>query len=84
MHLLHQQTPLDLSGSCGGGDNYLISWGPLGHHWSSFLPKGTSVTVNTKHVHVMFNQQTVSSLQTLGTEMRTSSQKIVVSQRTLF
>jgi len=27
----------------------------------------TSVTVYTKHVHVMFNQQTVSSLQTLGT-----------------
>ena len=27
----------------------------------------TSVTVETKHVHVMFNQQTVSSLQTLGT-----------------
>ena len=26
----------------------------------------TSVTVYTKHVHVMFNQQTVSSLQTLG------------------
>jgi len=26
----------------------------------------TSVTVYTKHVHVMFTQQTVSSLQTLG------------------
>ena len=26
----------------------------------------TSVTVYTKHVHVMLNQQTVSSLQTLG------------------
>jgi len=44
----------------------------------------TFVTVYTKHVHEMFNQQTVSSLQTLGTKMRTSSQKIVVSQRTLF
>jgi len=26
----------------------------------------TSVTAYTKHVHVMFNQQTVSSLETLG------------------
>ena len=44
----------------------------------------TSVTVYTKHVHIMFNQQTLSSLQTLGTGLRTSSQKIVVSQRNLF
>jgi len=29
-------------------------------------PPSMSVTVYTKHVHVMFNQQTVSSLQTLG------------------
>jgi hypothetical protein len=42
-----------------------------------------SVTVYTKHVHVMFDQQTVSSLQTLGALMRTSSQKKGVSQRTL-
>ena len=44
----------------------------------------TSVTVYTKHAHVMFNQQTVSSLQTLGTLKENELPKNVVSQRTLF
>jgi len=59
---------------------YIIAKHPA---WSGELTGGsqwTSVTVYTKHVHVMFNQQTVNPLQTLGAQIRTSSQKKILKE----